>query len=92
MQEALLQAIVFVYDLDGKVLGFIGLMNEYDILSLSVYQQIYGQLLSIIGRDFQSCQKELMKIRAKKNIRCYGKTSYDTAYTGQLSLIGRNYS
>lgn len=29
VQEALLQANVFVYDIDGKVLGFIGLMNEY---------------------------------------------------------------
>lgn len=29
VQEALLQAKVFVYDIDGKVLGFIGLMNEY---------------------------------------------------------------
>ena len=26
---ALLQAKVFVYDINGKVLGFIGLMNEY---------------------------------------------------------------
>ena len=29
VQEALLQAKVFVYDIDGKVLGFIGLINEY---------------------------------------------------------------
>ena len=29
MQASLLQAKVFVYDIDGKVLGFIGLMNEY---------------------------------------------------------------
>ena len=29
VQEALLQAKVFVYDINGKVLGFIGLMNEY---------------------------------------------------------------
>lgn len=29
VQEALLQARVFVYDINGKVLGFIGLMNEY---------------------------------------------------------------
>ena len=29
VQETLLQAKVFVYDINGKVLGFIGLMNEY---------------------------------------------------------------
>ena len=29
VQEALQQADVFVYDADGKVLGFIGLINEY---------------------------------------------------------------
>ena len=29
VQEASLQAKVFVYDINGKVLGFIGLMNEY---------------------------------------------------------------
>lgn len=29
VQEALLQAKVFVYDIDGKVQGFIGMMNEY---------------------------------------------------------------
>lgn len=29
VQEALLQAKVFVYGLDGKVVGFIGLMSEY---------------------------------------------------------------
>ena len=29
VQEALLQAQVLVYDINGKVLGFIGLMNEY---------------------------------------------------------------
>lgn len=29
VQEALLQAKVFVYDTDGKVQGFIGMMNEY---------------------------------------------------------------
>lgn len=29
VQEALLQAKVFVYDIDGKAQGFIGMMNEY---------------------------------------------------------------
>lgn len=29
VQEALLQAKVFVYDIDGKSQGFIGMMNEY---------------------------------------------------------------
>lgn len=29
VQEALLQSKVFVYDIDGKVLGFIGMINEY---------------------------------------------------------------
>lgn len=29
VQEALLQAKSFVYELDGKVVGFIGLMSEY---------------------------------------------------------------
>lgn len=29
VQEALLQAKVFVYDIDGNIKGFIGLMNEY---------------------------------------------------------------
>ncbi|HJB16674.1 MAG TPA: N-acetyltransferase [Candidatus Blautia excrementipullorum] len=29
VQETLLEAKVFVYDIDEKVLGFIGLMNEY---------------------------------------------------------------
>lgn len=29
VQEALLKAIVFVYDADGKVQGFIGMLNEY---------------------------------------------------------------
>lgn len=29
VQEALLQAKIFVYDMDGKVQGFIGMMNEY---------------------------------------------------------------
>ena len=29
VQEAILQANVFVYDTDGKIQGFIGMMNEY---------------------------------------------------------------
>lgn len=29
VQEALLQAKVFVYDTDGKIQGFIGMVNEY---------------------------------------------------------------
>lgn len=48
--------------------------QKYDPLSLSVINKIYEQLPSISGKDFQSCQKVLLKIRAKKNIQCVGKS------------------
>lgn len=100
VREALPHSDIFVYDIDGKIYGFIGLINEYisgifvakihrsmgigtqllnfikekyGALSLNVYQKIHGQSPSITETGFQYGRKRSMKIRVKKNIRCFGR-------------------